>query len=174
MLSYLVSKLNKLTENRKERLNRNKKKPYLALSAKTAHPSPAGPEGHGGLLPQRAPPSCSMECHRASWSRHVAAGGFQASSWPHLAPARTWSRRDPILPLQCFILLLSHPFPSPPEKPPEHRSASAWLSTPRNPAKLSSVFAILDCVAVQRELTRGAPELSRPSSSSTPAAANRV
>src|SRR3954471_12566744 len=64
---------------RKERLNRNlNQKSLPGAQAKSAHRSPAGPEGHGGLLPQRVPPSCSVECHRASWLSHVAAGGFQA------------------------------------------------------------------------------------------------
>src|SRR3954467_8582845 len=105
MLSYLFSKLNKITENRKERLNRKRRKKLPVAQAKSAHPSPAGPKGHGGLLPCPAPPSCSVECHRASWARHVAAGGFQASSWPLLA---SWRR----LAAATFISLPPKPPPS--------------------------------------------------------------
>src|SRR3954467_714399 len=75
LLKYLAiyfAKLNKLQKNRKERLNRKSER-LTWRPGEGSPPSPAGPKGHGGLLPRPAPPSCSVECHRASWARHVIA-----------------------------------------------------------------------------------------------------
>src|SRR3954463_6833560 len=94
LLKYLAiyfAKLNKLQKNRKERLNRIKKKDLPVAQAKSAHPSPAGPKGHGSLLPRPAPPSCSVECHRASWARHVVAEELPALP---VTSSRTWTRLE--------------------------------------------------------------------------------
>src|SRR3954465_8107485 len=51
MLSYLFSKLNKITENRKERLNRINKKAYLALRRRRPTPAQPAQRGTGVFFP---------------------------------------------------------------------------------------------------------------------------
>src|ERR1041385_8542878 len=50
-----------------------KEKDLPVAQAEPAQPAHPAHQGHGGLLPRPAHPSCSVECHRASRGRHVAA-----------------------------------------------------------------------------------------------------
>src|SRR3954471_18041655 len=102
MIWYFYQSQNKITE-KKGKIKQKKEKDLPVAQAKSAHPSPAGPKGHGGLLPRPAPPSCSVECHRTSWARHVVTEELPASPWPLLAPGRAWRRHELILPLQSFL-----------------------------------------------------------------------
>ena len=67
------------------------KKSLPGAQAKSAHPSPAGPQGQRRLLPPPAPPSCSVECHRASRGRHLDA--FELPGLP-VASSRTWKHLE--------------------------------------------------------------------------------
>src|ERR1041385_8828604 len=49
------------------------RKDLPVAQAEPAQPAHPDHQGHGGLLPRPAHPSCSVECHRASRGRHVAA-----------------------------------------------------------------------------------------------------
>src|SRR4051812_24475233 len=82
----ILSEPKQFTENRKESLNRIKEENLPGAQAEPAHPSPAGPQGQGGLLPPPAPPSCSVECHRATRGRHVDAAELPGRPVPLLAP----------------------------------------------------------------------------------------
>src|SRR3954470_1812183 len=170
MLSYLFSKLNKITEKQKGKIKQNKEK-NLPLAQGRGPLTSAGPAHLEGVTFVFFP-------SRQAGTSPATAVGTTGSCLPapSLISSLETSRRrpDPSPFLQSLFLLLPCSFPSPTEDPPEHRSAPAWPSTPRNPAELSSVFAILDCVAEKKESSQGAPELPPPSSSSTPAAVDRV
>src|ERR1041385_3018158 len=92
---------------RKERLNRNKKESLPVAQAEPAQPAHPAHQGQGRLLPRPAHPSCSVECHRASQGRHVAAERLPG---PPVPPSRAWRR------------LAAAPFHSPPPElpPPPH------------------------------------------------------
>src|SRR3954468_2488054 len=154
LLKYLAiyfAKLNKLQKNRKERLNRIKKKTYL--SPRRSRPTPAQPaqRGTGVFFPV-------PRLQAARWNATALAGhatssprSFQPSPWPLLAPGRAWRRRELFLPLQSFLLLLPWSFPSPPEDSPEHRSAPAWPLTLRSPKNVSKLFIVVVFVELQKE-----------------------
>src|ERR1041385_1051809 len=71
-----------------------------AEPAQQAHPAH---QGQGGLLPPPAPPSCSVECHRASQGRHVVVDELpgrpvpSSRTWTHLETPRVHSP-----PSQCL------------------------------------------------------------------------
>src|SRR4051812_25612741 len=112
-------------------------------SSEAGPPSPAGPEGYGGLLPRPAPPSCSVECHRASRGRHVAAVSFQASPWPLLAPGAALEQAASIPLLLIVFLLLLRRFL---QRPRARRSAPPW--------KPVATFLLSHCHLVQNTRRR--------------------
>src|SRR3954462_2391134 len=149
MLSYLFSKLNKITENRKERLNRNKKN-LTWRSGDVGPSSPAGPQGQRRLLPLPTHPSCTVECHRASRANCHATclPGASPASLSH--PGDAHECHDSILPLQSLLLFLLHSFR---HRPQLHRSAPAWTTwppCPRAQASKSTVLLVLDFIFKQK------------------------
>src|SRR4051812_4027052 len=72
MLSYLFSKLNKITENRKERLNRKGKKAYLALRRRRPTPAQPAQRGTGVFFP-------SARLQAARWNATELAGHATSS-----------------------------------------------------------------------------------------------
>src|ERR1041385_8319308 len=91
MVWYFYQSQNKFRK-RKERLNRKEIRKTLpvaqAESAQAAHPAH---QGQGGLLPPPAPPSCSVECHRASQGRHAVVDELPGRPVPS---PRTWTHLE--------------------------------------------------------------------------------
>src|ERR1041384_3162205 len=89
MVWYFYQSQNKFRK-RKERLNRKEIRKTLpvaqAESAQAAHPAH---QGQGGLLPPPAPPSCSVECHRASRAAATPPACLEPSPAP---PPDAWRR----------------------------------------------------------------------------------
>src|SRR4051812_38832297 len=134
-------------------------------SSEAGPPSPAGPEGYGGLLPHPAPPSCSVECHRASRGRHVAAVSFQASPWPS---SHAWRRRSSVrihFPLRSFLLLLLCSSSSPTESAAVHRRQNSWPTASRSSAKVSIASAVVVFITGCKQ-SKPAASSTSPSSSS--------
>src|SRR4051794_25955014 len=99
MIWYFYQSQNKITE-KKGKIKQKRSRKLTWRLGEVGPPSPAGPQGQGRLLPRPAPPSCSVECHRASWGRHVVAEELPALP---VASSRTWRRRELFLPLQSFL-----------------------------------------------------------------------
>jgi len=154
-ICFIRTKTN-INKKRKERLNRGKRKNLPGAQAEPAHPSPAGPQGQGGLLLPPAPPSCSVECHRASRGRHVDAAELPGRPVPLLAPGASLESSASIPPLQSFLLLLPCSISSPPESAAVRRRKKPWPSTSRSPAEVSFVFTVVVYAKSQEESPRDA------------------
>src|ERR1041385_1952132 len=137
-------------QKKKGKIKQKNRKILTCRPGEDGPPSPAGPQGQQGLLPRPVPPSCSVQCHRASRGRHVAVEGLPGLPVP---PSRAWRRPGARLlhsPLQRF-------FPSSyaqiRRRPKLHRSAPPWTTwppCPRAPTSKSTVFLVLDFVFTQK------------------------
>jgi hypothetical protein len=112
-ICFIRTKTN-INKKRKERLNRNRKTLPVA-QAEPAQPAHPAHQGQGGLLPPPAPPSCSVECHRASRAAATPPACLEPSPWPLLTPGDAALPSASIPPLQSFLLLLPCSISSPPE-----------------------------------------------------------
>src|ERR1041385_7658816 len=160
---------------RKERLNRKElENPYL--SPRRSRPSqPTRPTRGRGVF------FLAPRTQAARWNATEPAGddtstprSFQPSPWPLLAPGRAWRRREPIPPLQSFLLLLPCSFPSPPESAAVHRREKSLPTTSRSRTKVSKRFAVVVFIDLQKESEPDASTSSPASSSSSPAAVDRL
>src|ERR1041385_5747324 len=151
MVWYFYQSQNKLQKKKGKIKQKIKGKTYLAPRAKPAHPAQPAHRGRGVFCPTPRPQAARWNATELAGDTTSSPRSFQASPCLLLAPGRALEHPSSIPPLQSFLLLLPCSFPSPPENSPEHRSASAWPSTPRNPAELSSVFALLDSVDEQKK-----------------------
>src|ERR1041385_1810624 len=93
-----------------------KEKTYQTPRAKAAQPAHPAHHGHGGLLPRPAHPSCSVECHRASRGRHVAAERLPGRPVPSSRVLETSHSRPSSFPPPRRLPLPLSPDSSPPEK----------------------------------------------------------
>src|ERR1041385_9140611 len=101
MPSYFISigKTNYRKEKQKGKIKQKRKQKTLLVAwAKPAHPAQPAQKGTRVFFPDPAPPSCSVECHRASRAR-------LRPSRRHLplpslldAPCHAWRRRASIPP----------------------------------------------------------------------------
>src|ERR1041385_1528708 len=93
MVWYFYQSQNKFRK-RKERLNRKEIRKTLPVAqAEPAQPAHRAHQGQGGLLPPPAPPSCSVECHRASQGRHVVVDDLPGHPVPS---SHAWRRRSSV------------------------------------------------------------------------------
>src|ERR1044071_4625728 len=129
MVWYFYQSQNKLQKNRKERLNRKRRKTYLA--PRRSRPIPAQPanRGRGVFFP-------TPRLQAARWNATELAGDatssprtFQASPCLLLAPGRALEHASSIPHLQSFLLLLPCSFPSPPESAAVHRREKSQPTT---------------------------------------------
>src|ERR1041385_4790676 len=144
MIWYFFTKVKtNIQKNRKERLNRKRKRTYL--SPRRSQPTPAQPahRGRGVFFPTPRPQAARWNATALVGDATSSPRSFQASPSLLLTPGCALEHDSSIPPLQSFLLLLPCSFPSPPENSPEHQSAPVWPSTPRSPSKLSSVIAVL-------------------------------
>src|SRR4051812_38279585 len=125
MLSYLFSKLNKITEKQKGKIKQKNSEILTWRLGDVGPPSPAGPQGQGRLLPRPAHPSCSVECHRASRANRHATCLPGASPASLSRPGDAHECHDSTLPLQSFLLFLFHSFRRRPRSTPERRRTPA-------------------------------------------------
>src|SRR4051812_29447994 len=128
MLSYLFSKLNKITENRKERLNRKGKKLTWRPGARPT--SPAGP-AH-----EASPVFFSIDARAGCCRRGEHAGVAwppPASPWPILAPWRRLAAATLILPLAHTFLFPLRRRKPPHPRPSRARTCTAVASKPLRP-----------------------------------------
>src|SRR4051812_16006812 len=157
MLSYLFSKLNKITENRKERLNRINRKPYLA---------PRREEPTQPSRPTRAAASSSSS--RAS----KLLGGMPPSqpgvpplhlpAWSLPAPPlHAWTRPEaPPDPFPLSSAISSPSFARSRRGQRNRRSTPPWKSWPPCPKARSTVSILLLVVDYVSPCTESNPELS--------------
>src|ERR1041385_5146220 len=93
-----------------------KEKDLPVAQAEPAQPAHPAHQGHGGLLPRPAHPSCSVECHRASRGRHVAAERLPGRPVPSSRIQETSRSRPSSFPPPRRPPLPLSPDSSPPEK----------------------------------------------------------
>src|ERR1041385_606428 len=159
---------------RKERLNRNKRKTYLAPRAKPAHPAQPAHRDRGVFFPTPRPQAARWNATELAGDATSSPRSFQPSPWPLLAPGRAWRRRESIPPLQSFLLLLPCSFPSPPESAAIHRREKSQPTTSRSRTKVSKRFAVVVFIDLRKESEPDASTSSPASSSSSPVAVDRV
>src|ERR1041385_5146750 len=120
-----------------------KEKTLPGAPGESSPSGPPGPEGQRGLLPPPAPPSCSVECHRASRGRHVAAERLPGLPVPS---SRAWRRPE------------ASPLHSPPPRAPSPPLSPVSSSPEKNAGAPSSprVATVLPVTprAVQRNRSR--------------------
>ena len=126
------------------------RKTLPVAQAKPAQPAHPAHQGQGGLLPPPAPPSCSVECHRASRAAATPPACLEPSPRHLLTPGDAQELPRSIPPLQ------SSPPLSPARvrrRPKLHRSAPPWTTWPpctRAQASKSIVLLALDFVIKQK------------------------
>ena len=145
MPSYfiLIGKTNYRKKNRKERLNRKENRKTLPVAwAKPAHPAQPAQRGTGVFFPDRAPPSCSVDCHRASRARRRLSRRH-LPLWSLLdAPRSSWRRHASIPPLWRRPHPLSRQARRRPERRCRHAVKNAWPSSPRSCPVLSLLLVV--------------------------------
>src|SRR4051812_37314876 len=117
MLSYLFSTAKQFAE---KKIEKKEEITYQTPRAKAAQPAHPAHQGHGGLLPRPAPPSCSVECHRASRATATPPSCLEASQASLSRPGDAPKCHTSTFPLQSFLLFLFRSFSSPPKN---HRGA---------------------------------------------------
>src|ERR1041385_6988923 len=95
MPSYFISigKTNYRKEKQKGKIKQKRKQKTLRVAwAKLAHPAQPAQKGSGVFFPDPAPPSCSVECHRASRARRRPSRRHLPLPRLLTTPRRRWSR----------------------------------------------------------------------------------
>src|ERR1041385_985238 len=115
-ICFIRTKTN-IKKKKKGKIKQKIEKNLPVAQAEPAQPAHPAHQGQGGLLPPPAPPSCSVECHRASWGRHLHAERLPGLPVPLLAswrpPSASAIHSPPPLRLP--------PPPAPISSPPEDR-----------------------------------------------------
>src|ERR1041385_3930258 len=147
------------TENRKG-------KEGLPQMGPTHRGSPA--QGQARLLPRASQAAAAVASMPATPGHLLLPHGHL------LTPGDSQTSSRSIPPLHELPPLLSRSFPSPPENSPEHRNAPAWPSTSRSQTKVSREFVVVVFIDLRKESEPDASTSSLASSSSPPAAVDRL
>src|ERR1041385_3565145 len=89
-ICFIRTKTN-IKKKKKGKIKQKIEKNLPVAQAEPAQPAHPAHQGQGGLLPPPAPPSCSVECHRASQGRHVVVDELPGRPVPS---PRTWTHLE--------------------------------------------------------------------------------
>src|ERR1041385_3121180 len=151
-----------------------KGKAYLVPRAKPANPAQPAHRGSGVFFPL-------PRTQAARWNATEPAGATRRRRAPSRPPRALFSRPGDVSqlprsipPLHELPPLLSRLFHRRPRNTPERRRAHAWPSTSRSQAKVSREFVVVVFIDLRKESEPDASTSSLASSSSSPAAVDRL